>query len=109
MREHRAAVHSDRRVLLVCKNYAGKFCWKHCQKMVRAVLVAAPPRVAKELFPSLESPASEEVRAACLDVALGAVPCPRNRFVMGLDAPLYYSLHSAVARLAPEGGGVDVD
>jgi hypothetical protein len=39
MRERRAAVHSDRRVLLVCKNYAGKFCWKHCQKVVRAVAV----------------------------------------------------------------------
>ncbi|MBL8718939.1 MAG: FAD-dependent oxidoreductase [Myxococcales bacterium] len=76
------------------------------ERVARTVLVAAPPRVAKELFPSLALPHAEEVRAACLDVALGAVPCPRNRFVMGLDAPVYYSLHSAVARLAPEGGGV---
>jgi phytoene dehydrogenase-like protein len=46
------------------------------------------------------------VRAACLDVALARVPRPRGRFALGIDSPIYVSLHSAVARLAPEGGGV---
>jgi phytoene dehydrogenase-like protein len=46
------------------------------------------------------------VRAASLDVALDRVPRERGRFALGIDAPLYVSLHSAVARLAPEGGGV---
>jgi len=49
MREHRAAVHSDRRVLLVCKNYAGKFCWKHCQKVVRAVAAHSPKAAERRL------------------------------------------------------------
>jgi phytoene dehydrogenase-like protein len=46
------------------------------------------------------------VRAACLDVALDRVPRPQSRFALGIDTPLYVSLHSAVARLAPEGGGI---
>jgi phytoene dehydrogenase-like protein len=43
------------------------------------------------------------VRAACLDVALSRLPRPGNRFALGLDLPLYYSVHSASAKLAPEG------
>ncbi len=58
--------------------------------------------------PSLHLAAAQAVpvRAACLDVALDAVPRAHGRFALGIDAPLYVSLHSAVARLAPEGGGV---
>lgn len=74
--------------------------------LARAVVVAAGPAVAGQLFPELALPPLEPVRAACLDVALGTVPRPHHRFVMGLDRPLYYSLHSSVARLAPEGQGV---
>ena len=44
------------------------------------------------------------VQAACLDVGLRTLPRPQRRVVFGLDAPLYYSVHSARARLAPEGG-----
>ena len=43
------------------------------------------------------------VRAACLDVGLSRVPRPRSTFALGIDRPLYFSVHSAVARLAPEG------
>jgi hypothetical protein len=50
MCERRAAVHSDRRVLLVCKNYAGKFCWQHCQKVVRAVAAHAPKAAERRLW-----------------------------------------------------------
>jgi phytoene dehydrogenase-like protein len=44
------------------------------------------------------------VRAACLDVALGALPFPKRRFALGIDQPLYYSLHSATAKVAPSTG-----
>lgn len=74
--------------------------------LARTVIVAAGPTVVARTFPALASPPLEPLRAACLDVALGTVPRPQHRFVMGLDQPLYYSLHSAVARLAPAGQGV---
>lgn len=54
-------------------------------------------RLAAELVP---------VRAACLDVALERLPRPRARFLLGLDEPLYYSVHTASARLGPAGGAL---
>src|SRR5262249_12622519 len=33
-------------------------------------------------------------------------PGPRATFALGMDEPLYFSVHSAVARLAPEGGAL---
>ncbi len=44
------------------------------------------------------------VHAACLDLALSHLPRPRALFALGVDRPLYLSVHSAVARLAPAGG-----
>ena len=49
---------------------------------------------------------SMPVRAACLDVALKRLDRPRQRFALGLDRPFYYSVHSAAAKLAPEGTSV---
>jgi hypothetical protein len=46
------------------------------------------------------------VRAACLDVALSRLPRPRALFALGIDRPLYLSVHSAWARLAPAGTAV---
>jgi phytoene dehydrogenase-like protein len=46
------------------------------------------------------------VRSACLDVALSRLPRPRRRVAFGLDRPLYFSVHSASARLAPDGVAV---
>ncbi len=43
------------------------------------------------------------VRAECLDVALDRLPRPNQRFALGLNRPLYYSVHSAAADLAPAG------
>jgi phytoene dehydrogenase-like protein len=43
------------------------------------------------------------VRAASLDIGLAALPRPRSTFALGIDRPLYLSVHSAVARLAPPG------
>jgi len=44
------------------------------------------------------------VRAACLDIGLSKLPRPRATFALGIDQPLYLSVHSAVAQLAPDGG-----
>jgi phytoene dehydrogenase-like protein len=46
------------------------------------------------------------VKAACLDVALNRLPNPKATFALGMDRPLYFSVHSATARLAPEGGAL---
>ncbi len=41
------------------------------------------------------------VRAACLDIALSRLPRPACCVGFGLDRPLYFSVHSASAELAP--------
>jgi phytoene dehydrogenase-like protein len=46
------------------------------------------------------------IRAACLDLALTKLPRPKHRFALGIDQPYYFSVHSAAARLAPEGVAV---
>jgi phytoene dehydrogenase-like protein len=76
-----------------------------------AVIIAAGPEAAADLVPGAAgeplrawAQSAVPVRAACLDVALSALPRPRGLFALGIDRPLYLSVHSASARLAPEGG-----
>lgn len=76
-----------------------------------AVIIATDPQTASDLLPhnqQLKRYAETAVpaRAAILDVALSQLPKPENRFALGMDAPLYYSLHSAVANLGPQNGAV---
>lgn len=63
---------------------------------------AARSIVASEAIASWASSATP-VHAACLDVGLSRLPCPRTLFALGVDAPLYFSVHSATARVAPAG------
>jgi phytoene dehydrogenase-like protein len=77
----------------------------------RAVVLSVPPReVERMLGPSVSAPLGlgglEPVRAACLDLGLRSLPDPRALFALGIDRPLYLSVHSAVARLAPGGGAL---
>ncbi len=76
-----------------------------------AVVVATSPGSAAALVPAASDLAavaarSIPVRAACLDVALSRLPCRRGPFALGVDVPLYLSVHSASARLAPPGGAL---
>jgi phytoene dehydrogenase-like protein len=75
-----------------------------------AVVVAAGPDAAADLFSGAPqstlrrwSAASIPVKAACLDLALSRLPQPRATFALGIDRPLYLSVHSAVAKLGPTG------
>ncbi len=73
-----------------------------------AVLLAVAPSVAAQLVPgvsSLANVASEAIpaRAACLDLGLTRLPNRRRLFGLGIDGPYYFSVHSAWAKLAPEG------
>jgi len=74
------------------------------------IIIAATPHEAAEMVdcPELKAAAeySQPVRAACLNVALSRLPKPNNTFGLGIDQPLYFSVHSAAAKLAPEGGAV---
>jgi phytoene dehydrogenase-like protein len=42
------------------------------------------------------------VRVATLDLALKSLPQPKRLVAFGADEPTYFSVHSAVARLAPD-------
>ncbi|MBX3471133.1 MAG: FAD-dependent oxidoreductase [Planctomycetes bacterium] len=75
------------------------------------VVVAAGPAEAHDLLPADPDlarwrAAAAPVRAACLDLGLSRLPRPRATFVVGIDRPLYLSVHSAAARLAPEGAAL---
>jgi phytoene dehydrogenase-like protein len=81
-----------------------------------AVVLAVPPRAASGLV--LERASSGQptlarwadtavpVRAAALDVGLRRLPYPDRWFALGFDRPLYLSVHSRWADLAPEGGAL---
>lgn len=80
---------------------------------VRTVVLALPPGVAAAM---VEGEGEETlgawaegctpVKAACLDLGLRRLPDPRRLFVLGIDRPLYFSVHSASARLAPGDGAL---
>lgn len=78
-----------------------------------AVVLAVGPKRAVSLL-GAHAPArlrafAEEaapVRASHLDVALRALPRARPSLVLGADRPLYASVHSSYAEVAPEGGAV---
>jgi phytoene dehydrogenase-like protein len=46
------------------------------------------------------------IRLASLDLGLRRLPRPEARIALGFGRPLYFSVHSAVARLAPAGGAL---
>jgi len=73
---------------------------------VENVILAVDPETAKEIVPSLDIPALTPVTASCLDVALSKLPQPHRLFALGIDQPLYYSVHSAYAQLTPSGGAL---
>ncbi|HYB99139.1 MAG TPA: FAD-dependent oxidoreductase [Candidatus Limnocylindrales bacterium] len=76
------------------------------------VLAVPPPAAAGMLEPSRQARLRETlaslrpVKAACLDLGLETLPNPRALFALGVDRPLYFSVHSASAKLAPEGAAV---
>jgi phytoene dehydrogenase-like protein len=76
----------------------------------RTAILAVPPATAAALVGSPRLTADvlrlRPSRMATLDVALRRLPEARRPFLMSLDRPLYASVHSLAARLAPEGGAL---
>ena len=69
-----------------------------------AVVLAVDPSEVSRLVRTLQVP--EPIRAACLDVAVERLPEPGANFCLGIDEPLYFSVHSSTARLAPAGSAM---
>lgn len=74
-----------------------------------AVILAVPPASAAKLIPQcsqMQKAAADvrPVKAACLNLAMNSLPNPNVTFAAALDRPLYYSVHSAAAKLAPDHG-----
>ncbi len=71
------------------------------------VVLAVPPHAAAALSQDAELTAwagrLTPIRAASLDLTLSRLPKPRGKFALGIDRPLYFSVHSLVAKLGPEG------
>lgn len=71
------------------------------------VILTVDPTTARELIGSpVDWPAMRPVMASCLDVALSRLPNPKQKFALGIDDPLYLSVHSAFAQLTPKGGAL---
>jgi phytoene dehydrogenase-like protein len=65
------------------------------------VVLATGPALAAELTGATFDVVP--VHAACLDLCLKPLPADTPRFVLGVDHPTYYSVHSDAARLGPDG------
>src|ERR687897_675178 len=84
------------------------------QISAKILVIATGPKDAHALFhdgerPEVLSKAVKEakpVRMACLDVALSNLPKSDVLFALGIDSPLYFSVHSAYAKLAPKNGAL---
>ncbi len=75
------------------------------------LVIAAGPKEATHLVPQsglLASWATQSilVKAAALDLVLNRLPRPETTFAIGMDEPVYYSVHTATAKLGPGGGSV---
>jgi phytoene dehydrogenase-like protein len=79
----------------------------------KSVVVATSPSVARRIVERSEGTVlskwvenSISVKMACLDIGLKSLPNPRILFALGIDSPLYFSVHSSVAKLAPPGSAL---
>jgi phytoene dehydrogenase-like protein len=69
------------------------------------VILAVPPASVERLT-GRSLPGMHPARLACLDLGLRTLPAGSARVVFGVDQPLYLSVHSAVAKLAPAGAAL---
>jgi len=70
------------------------------------VLLAVEPSTARDMIGEVSWPRMTPVYLSTLDVALSKLPNPKKTFAVGIDRPLYYSVHSRWAQLTPKGGAL---
>jgi phytoene dehydrogenase-like protein len=72
-----------------------------------AVILAVTPEAAAGMLTGVDVSRLIPLKMASLDLGLRQLPSPgRNFFALGIDQPLYMSVHSSAARLAPDGAAV---
>jgi phytoene dehydrogenase-like protein len=75
-------------------------------------VIAASPATVWRLVPAAEPEFRARLQSlrpaivATLDLALTRLPVPQRTFVLGIDKPLYLSVHSHWASLAPDNGAL---
>jgi phytoene dehydrogenase-like protein len=67
------------------------------------IVLAVDPETVEQLTGTI-LPARRAAYVANLDLCLSRLPERATTVALALDRPLYFSVHSAVARLAPDGG-----
>jgi phytoene dehydrogenase-like protein len=78
----------------------------------RVVVIASSPSVAMSLVKNSRTlikdceASARPVRISSLDVSLRKLPRPKALIALGIDQPIYASVHSSVARVAPDGGAL---
>jgi hypothetical protein len=77
----------------------------------RSVILTTDPSSCARLVPAVwelgaAAGQATPVNAVCLDLALFSLPNPQNGFALSIDEPIYFSLHSKTAKLAPDGGAL---
>ncbi len=81
------------------------------EQVADATILTLGPKEAAALAPNVASlrayaETATPIRANTLDLALKRLPESARSFVLGIDQPLYFSVHTNAAKLAPEGGAV---
>lgn len=71
-----------------------------------ASILCVPPHVVNTLLPGMIAANAIPSYAICLDVCLKKLPNPDTTFALGIDEPVYYSVHSTAAHLAPAGSAM---
>ncbi|AIF84655.1 phytoene dehydrogenase-like oxidoreductase [Candidatus Nitrososphaera evergladensis SR1] len=112
----KARIVMGKKATKVQRNSSGWLVTLSDQSQISAeiLVIAAGPNEAQALFHEGEkiealSKAVKEarpVRLACLDVALSNLPQKDALFALGIDSPLYFSVHSPYAELAPPNGAL---
>ncbi len=70
------------------------------------VLLAVEPSTAGDLMGEVSWPEMTPATLSTLDIALSKLPQPKKVFALGIDRPLYFSVHSRWAQLTPKGGAL---
>jgi protoporphyrinogen oxidase len=76
------------------------------EKLGNAGVVLAVPPDAVERIAGLSLPKLRPSRMACLQIGLRKLPDGGSHFALGVDQPIYFSVHSAWAKVAPNGAAL---
>jgi hypothetical protein len=79
--------------------------------LASSVVLAVAPQVAATIVAqsrdlSIAVQKTKPIRLMCLDLGLSTLPSAEATFALGINRPTYFSVHSTIARLAPNAGAM---